>query len=334
LKQAVKRAPIDDETVETLLRRSNYLCAVCKGMKGTSYIIHHIVPHEVSQNNSYANLIVLCPNDHDMAHQSGLAMRITKEQLHLAKWHWEQEVELHNAQAAAREIKVSEGSIHFANVRRIEELCLNLFGSMPETTMTQSLRAQNILNTAGLFNEVYVRKHLSNGRFLFNYFNAGETRHYRELMKMISGKIDFSDLSNAIDHGVRTTKAMQGKYAYFIGGVRGRGPDFPITPASPPMLMHYKKRRVRVEWQIDPNFVMSNTSYGMLTGSVHLIVYCFVQSIGQDSVSKDWLVRAQPLLIAHPLISLNKKPGVAYDREHEKERDDLEDGSGEEDLEI
>jgi hypothetical protein len=71
LKTCVTRKPIDPDTVRVLLARSNHTCCVCKGAKGGAIILHHIEPYEVSQDNDYSNLAVLCPNDHDRAHRSG-----------------------------------------------------------------------------------------------------------------------------------------------------------------------------------------------------------------------------------------------------------------------
>jgi predicted HNH restriction endonuclease len=71
VKSCILRNPIDDEVLDILLEKSNYTCNVCKGIKGNSYIIHHIKEYSKSQDNSYSNLIVLCPNCHDLAHRTG-----------------------------------------------------------------------------------------------------------------------------------------------------------------------------------------------------------------------------------------------------------------------
>ncbi|MBW4488989.1 MAG: HNH endonuclease [Trichocoleus desertorum ATA4-8-CV12] len=97
LKQCVSRQPINQETVQKLLESSNFVCCCCKGIKSDAYIIHHIVEYEISQDNSYSNLVVLCPNDHDLAHRSpGLTSKLTIEQIKSSKESWEQQVRLHN----------------------------------------------------------------------------------------------------------------------------------------------------------------------------------------------------------------------------------------------
>ena len=89
LSHCVRRKPIDEQVVQLLLESSNFVCSVCKGQKGPSYIIHHVVEYEKTQDNTYNNLIVLCPVDHDLAHQGGLTLRLTESQLRATKTKWE-----------------------------------------------------------------------------------------------------------------------------------------------------------------------------------------------------------------------------------------------------
>jgi hypothetical protein len=108
LKKCVSRAPIDTEIVGRLLSASNFICNVCKGVKGHAYIIHHINPYELTQDNSYENLIVLCPSDHDLAHRAGgLTLSIDKKQLIAEKLEWEEKVKILNAEMAARTIDLA-----------------------------------------------------------------------------------------------------------------------------------------------------------------------------------------------------------------------------------
>ena len=82
LKTCVARRPIEADTLHTLLERSNHTCCVCKGVKGGAIVVHHIQQYELSQDNSYYNLAVLCPNDHDRAHQRGaLSMGLSADRL-------------------------------------------------------------------------------------------------------------------------------------------------------------------------------------------------------------------------------------------------------------
>ena len=81
LKSLVQRKAIDTDTLYLLLERSNYSCNVCHAVKSPAFLIHHITPYCETQDNDYDNLVVLCPNDHDLAHHSGLSLGITIEGL-------------------------------------------------------------------------------------------------------------------------------------------------------------------------------------------------------------------------------------------------------------
>lgn len=90
IKQHIVRKPIEKNTLNSLLINNNFTCCCCLGEKGQSYIVHHIEEYEISQDNSYNNLAVLCPVCHDLAHRRGsLTLGMTKDQLYLAKKTWE-----------------------------------------------------------------------------------------------------------------------------------------------------------------------------------------------------------------------------------------------------
>lgn len=108
LKKCVIRQPIDIQVLGQLLNSSNFVCCVCKGTKSHAYLVHHIDPYEQTQDNSYNNLIVLCPSDHDLAHRSGgLTLSISKEQLIAEKLKWEAEVQSRNKKIASRDINLN-----------------------------------------------------------------------------------------------------------------------------------------------------------------------------------------------------------------------------------
>lgn len=104
VKRCITRKSIDPAIVQSLLDNSNFICCCCKGVKSDSYIIHHIEEYEVSQNNEYDNLAVLCPNDHDLAHsKSNLTNKLTKKQIIESKKTWERDIKLHNIAISKKE---------------------------------------------------------------------------------------------------------------------------------------------------------------------------------------------------------------------------------------
>lgn len=318
LSKAVKRAPIDADVVYMLLERSNFLCSICKGDKSPSYIIHHIEEYEISQNNNYNNLVVLCPNDHDLAHQAGLSLKISKEQLRRSKDDWEKKVEVANAKKAARTIQVIDDAIDYVNVRRIEELCVRLFKKIPTTTITNSLRKLKILGATGSFDQKHVQSVLSGGRYLFDYVNSQETEHYKQLLQKISSVTDFADLDTESGRGFKALQNLEGTYAYFIGGVCAKGPTIPITQDSQPIIMHYTRKGLRIEWILDPMFLMSMSAITRVGGKNRYIIYCLVRTVQKSDDKSTVVVTASPLLIAQPTKYVNKTPYIAYLKEHER----------------
>lgn len=315
---AVKRVPIDSQVVHLLLERSNYVCSLCKGQKSPAYIIHHIEEYEISQDNSYWNLIVLCPNDHDLAHQSGLSLKITEEQLRKSKEAWERQVEVANAQRAARAIQVRDDAIDYVNVRRIEELCVRLFKTIPKTEITDKLKKLGVLGPTGSFDQKYVQSSLSGGRYLFDYINSQETEHYKQLLEKISSVVNFADLDSESSRGYGALRGMEGRYAYFIGGVCAKGPHLPITNASPPVTMRYKRRGLRIEWILDPMFLMSMSAIERVGGKNRYIIYCLVRTVERSADKSTVVVKASPLLIAQPTKYANKTPVIAYQKQYER----------------
>ncbi len=67
-KEKIKRKRIPNKDFYKLLNKSEFECVLCKFGNKLPVIIHHIDPYEVSQNNEFDNLILLCLNHHDQVH--------------------------------------------------------------------------------------------------------------------------------------------------------------------------------------------------------------------------------------------------------------------------
>ncbi|GBC61221.1 HNH endonuclease [Desulfonema ishimotonii] len=318
ISHAVKRTPIDLNTVQILLERSNYVCNICKGQKSHAYIIHHIEEYSTTQNNNYENLIVLCPNDHDLAHKGGLTLKITKDQLRKSKEAWEKQVEISNAQTAASRIQVNDDAIDYVNVNRIEELCVRLFKKIPKTTITDKLRNLKILGPTNSFDQKFVQSNLSGGRYLFDYTNCQETEHYKQLLMKISKAIEFVDLDSLANKGFKTLLSLEGNYAYFIGGVFAKGPALPINESTPPIIMYYKRKKLRIEWILDPIYLISMSAIIRVDGKNRYIVYCLIRTV-EKMDDGTIFVKASPLLIAQPTKYINKTPMIAYKKQYERD---------------
>lgn len=71
IKKAILRSPIPEETISRLVDESRWSCCLCwSALKTQPVVVHHIEPYESTQDNSYDNLVVLCPTHHAEAHSS------------------------------------------------------------------------------------------------------------------------------------------------------------------------------------------------------------------------------------------------------------------------
>ena len=308
---AVKRIPIKRQVAQVLLERSNFLCNVCKGDKSHAFVIHHIEEYESTQDNSYENLIVLCPSDHDAAHHGGLSLKIKKGQLKQCKASWEKQVEIGNARKAAQQIEIVDDAIDYVNVRRIEELCVRLFNRIPDTTISNQLKSLRILRPDGSFDQGYVKSVLSGGRYLFDYSSSREPEHFKQLLQQISRCVNFVDLDVESNGGFEALRCAQGSYAFFTGGVYAKGPEMPINNETQPVVMYYQRKRLKIEWILDPMFLMSSSAIGRIGGKNRYIIYCLVRTV-EKSEDGTVLVKAGALLIAQPRKFVDKTPVTAY----------------------
>lgn len=318
IKLAIVRQPIEPEVIELLLENSNFLCNICKGDKGHSYIIHHIEEYENSQDNNYNNLIVLCPNDHDLAHKKGrgLTNSISKEQLLKSKFKWEKEVEKANFEKAHKNININQEAIDFINIPRLEELALRLYKKIPETSCSHSLHRKKILDDDNSFDIKYVSENISNGRYLFDYMNSGESLHYHELLKIISNKIEFKNIENFLKVNSIKKGLLDNQYVYFSGGVYSKSPQLPITNSSEAIIMHYKKGKFRLEWILDPMYMFSMSAICRIGGKNTYAIYGVVRNINYEN--DIWNISIRPFIVAQPTTRLHRKPEIAYKKEYEK----------------
>ncbi len=149
VKNCINRKPIDAETIKVLLEKNNYLCCLCKGKKSDAYIIHHIKEYSTSQNNSYENLAVLCPNDHDLAHREGISLtyRITKDQIRHAKLNWEIEIAKYNADKAGNRASAEELTVIDSLLYEIETYKSNFIKDISTINILTIVKPRDLLDS-------------------------------------------------------------------------------------------------------------------------------------------------------------------------------------------
>lgn len=91
IKAKIDRAPIPETTIGELVRKSRGCCAYCDDGNSTRpYQIHHIVPYSETQDNSEANLLLVCPTHHVVLHKNG----VPADQQRSVRWGWYSTAEL------------------------------------------------------------------------------------------------------------------------------------------------------------------------------------------------------------------------------------------------
>lgn len=67
--KATKRKPISTDVITKLISESDCKCCICWDIyKEEPVIVHHIIEHSKTKDDSYDNLVLLCLNHHALAH--------------------------------------------------------------------------------------------------------------------------------------------------------------------------------------------------------------------------------------------------------------------------
>jgi len=331
IKEKLNRQPIDEEILIQLLEKSSYTCNICKGVKSDAYIVHHITPYNITQDNSYENLIVLCPNDHELAHREGeaLANKITKKQLISAKNKWEQYVSEIPARKAAAKGDIE--TIDYINVNRILELTLRIFKSnIPQTNSSQQLYKNNYILETGEINPALYERYSINPntplKFFAGYGSGALIQHYFELLLECLKNNDLCDLDDLLN-SKSLNEGVIGKFCYYIGGVYGRQYKGEINANSKPTLLHFRRKKIRVKWFIDPMYITSVTATWRISSRTIFLIYGRILSVNIVEEGKDRLLEIiiQPYAYGTPNFQKNRTPMIKYIKESEN-YDDFFDG--------
>lgn len=318
VQKLIKRHPIDENTIERLLENSNFVCCVCRGVKGKSYIIHHIEEYSVSQNNEYHNLAVLCPNDHDLAHRNGrsLTLGLTKDQIIKAKMKWEAKVQEINIEQASKNGNIIE--IDFLNIPRILEVCIELYGNIPETSYTQELRNEDLITPSGHLNLETIKlvnKNPATPLIFFGLFGSSSLRyHYYEIFQEgLLNHLQFKDLDTLLNK-TSLKKGIVGEYCYYVGGLYSERLPDPITDDSNLMRFFLNKKQFRIEWLVDARYFCSSTAKNR---TYHRNVYMIFGKIRNVNIApvngKDKIViDIRPYCFGMPDLQKYRTPDIAY----------------------
>lgn len=317
IKHCLNRNPIDENIINTLLERNNYMCCICKGEKSDAYIIHHIEEYSISQNNSYDNLAVLCPNDHDLAHRKGIHLtnKLTPKQIKAAKDKWEKLVQSENVRKASLTGEVT--SIDYVNIPRILEECRGVLGRIPITKYSESLIRKEFIHDDGNLNINKLNELNINLNQPLNFFGPlGATElslYFFELVKLIMNMVNFEDLDILLNK-TELRKGLIGKYCYYVGGLYGKNPKFPIKETTPNTHVYLRRNGFFVEWNVDPHYMTSNSAATRLGERTVYIVYGRIRNVGEKVLKgkKHTHIDIRPFAFGMPISRKDRTPLVHY----------------------
>ena len=95
IEKATKRKPLPKAITTRLLQESDFRCCICWDIsKESPVIIHHIIEHSKTLDDSYDNLVVICLNHHALAHSKWEISRhpLPPERLKQTKLEWIQAI--------------------------------------------------------------------------------------------------------------------------------------------------------------------------------------------------------------------------------------------------
>lgn len=327
VKDLIEREPIDKDLIEILLEKSNFTCCICKGTKSDAYVIHHIDHYSKTQDNSYQNLAVLCPNDHDLAHKEGksLTLKLTPEQIRNLKTKWETEVENNKVYKASVNGDINE--VDFLNVPRIIEACKEIFGELPETEYTKSLIQDKLIDNSGFINLGKISTIADNPNTPLIFFAPlGSTKlryHYFELLKKLLKRLNFVDLDLLLNKQ-SVKEGIIGKYCYYVGGVYGQKPDSPVTKDSQMTRISFRRKPFFVEWPVDQKYFASSSTRARACHRNIYLIYGKIRNVDTIKIKDKPFIKIdiRPYAFGLPKETKHRTPDIAYQKRFDEAFDD------------
>jgi len=331
VKELITRSPIDTDVIEDLLYKSNYTCCVCKGVKGKSYIIHHIEEYSIGQNNNYHNLAVLCPDDHDIAHKKGksLTLKLTEEQIFSAKMKWEAEVTRLNIEKASRNGNISEAD--FLNIPRILELSTELFNEIPQNKYTQPLLSIELINADGSVNDTKIAQVNTDPTtpliFFAPYGSSMMRAYYFDIFQKILSHLNFKDLDGLLNR-TSVKLGIIGEYCYYVGGLYSSTLPSSITDQTAFMKFHVKRNPFIVEWLVDPKYFSSSSAKHRTARRNLYMIYGKIRNVNIEVIDnvKRIIVDIRPYCFGLPELTKDRTPNIAFRNKFDEIFDEAEDG--------
>ena len=273
------RPPIPQETVVKLLHESRYCCCICRD-NTNGIIIHHIEEWSKSHDHSENNIIVLCPNHHDLAHsKKDLSLNLTKSRLIELKNKWIEEVKYLDNQIIIGLTKTSYSRWDYFNHKRVFELYFKFNIDNSNFKTTETVKQLGLINSIGTFeikkdkrNQLY---DFGNGYLLYYYMQELFSEIILNLPIIdITDKYNRTDINSLIKVG--SIIALQaGFYFKDISKTKDQNQN---------RKCYYQKEGILVEFIFDAYEATSNSSWAVhLAGHKTATVIGFVTSLINES---------------------------------------------------
>lgn len=276
------RPPIPSKTIKQLLFKSKFTCCVCRD-KNQPVVIHHIEEWHKSKNHSEENLVVLCPNHHDKAHQrGGLSLELTPKRLKEIKNEWENLCQKEDAYYLLTLSQGQNSRWDWFHIQRMHELYKKQKINLSQNDSFCILQDKNLLDLDGYINLSKI-KELARESHFTDWGDGFHVYHYlTDIIDCILNNIKFIDITSILkDKGILEKLVNQGDYIGFQGRFYFKQlEDGKLKKA------YYRISGVRIYFVYDPYFCTSCSSkHCSMTGNKVITVIGRVLSVSKDEDS-------------------------------------------------
>lgn len=307
------RPPIPDAVADGLLYRSKHTCCVCRD-SSRGVVIHHMRPWAASRSHDEANLVVLCPVCHDLAHtKKELTHELTPRRLRHHKCEWEREVKQQSTTNlfAGKPWDILEPIWDMFNRQRILDVACTLGVDISQSAGYAALSSGN---------HTYAKRRF---RWEDRLRIGGESEYtfFDETLQAIFHASEWLDLRRLWTRTQVRTLARPGSLFALTAHYRFRPKT--TTDRGPGQMRfgYYQARKIRVEFTFDAWECTSNSAYSHnLVNGWTCTLLGLVRSV--EETQGVVLISATCLALGTGFTEYRgAKPRIAYEREVAEEFD-------------
>lgn len=276
-----QRPPIPEETVIKLLYKSKWTCCICRD-RSKGVIIHHIKEWNISKDHSEENLVVLCPNHHDLAHtKKDLTLNLSESKLKEIKKEWLKEVRFQDTQTI-RGLTIAEHTSgwDYFNHNRIFEIYLKKGISNENFRSTITALNKGWINNLGTYNLVD-----NNERHIY-HFGEGYLMYFymAELFDEVLKNTPLVDLTDKFNRSHINSLVEIGTYIGIQAGLYFKNLTKINEGRGQRRLCYYQKSKIRIQFEFDAYEATSISAWAChLAGHKSATVIGLVKSITYEN---------------------------------------------------